>query len=101
MTPTFIEILASVFRPALGPTEPPVQWVPGVLSPGLKRGRRVTLTTHSHLVPSSRMSMRYTASHPKRLHGVQWDSIIFELLLKSLNPCGKPGMYYKPLYWRQ
>jgi hypothetical protein len=38
--------LASVSRPALGPTQPPVQWVPGVLSPGLKRSRGVTLTTH-------------------------------------------------------
>jgi hypothetical protein len=26
--------LASVPRPALGPTQPPTQWVPGVLSPG-------------------------------------------------------------------
>jgi hypothetical protein len=45
--------LASVSRPALGPTQPPVQWVPGVLSPGVKRGRGVTLTTHLHLVPRS------------------------------------------------
>jgi hypothetical protein len=36
--------LASVSRPALRPTHP--QWVPGVLSPGVKRGRGVTLTTH-------------------------------------------------------
>jgi hypothetical protein len=28
--------LASVSRPALGPTQPPVQWAPGVLSPGVK-----------------------------------------------------------------
>jgi hypothetical protein len=35
-----------VSRPVLGPTQPPVQWVPEVLSPGVKRGRGVTLTTH-------------------------------------------------------
>jgi hypothetical protein len=27
-------------RPVLGPTQPPIQWVPGVLSPGVKRQRR-------------------------------------------------------------
>jgi hypothetical protein len=36
-------------RPALGPTQPPVQWVPGDLSPGVK------LTTHLKLVPRSRI----------------------------------------------
>jgi hypothetical protein len=36
-----------VTRPALGPTQSPIQWVPGV-----KRGRDVRLTTHLHLVPS-------------------------------------------------
>jgi hypothetical protein len=29
-----------------GAHQPPVQWLPGVLSPGVKRGRSVTLTTH-------------------------------------------------------
>jgi hypothetical protein len=62
--------LASVSRPALGPTQPPVQWGPGVLSPGVMRGRGVMLTTHSQLVPRSRMSRSYTSSPPKRLHGV-------------------------------
>jgi len=62
--------LASVSRPALGPIQPPVQWVPGVLSPGVKRGRGVTLTTHPHLVPRSWMSRSYTSSPPKRHHSV-------------------------------
>jgi hypothetical protein len=61
---------ASVSRPALGPTQPPFQWVPGVLSPGVKLGQGVTLTTHPHLVPRSRMSRCYSFSPPKRLHGV-------------------------------
>jgi hypothetical protein len=48
--------LASVSRPTLGPTQPPVQWVQGVLSSGLRRGRGVTLTTHPHVVPSVSMA---------------------------------------------
>ena len=39
-------------RPALGPTQPPVQWVPG-LSPEVNSGRGVTLTPHPLLVPWS------------------------------------------------
>jgi hypothetical protein len=42
----------------------------GVLSPGVKARWGVTLTTHPHLVPRSRMSRSYTSSPPKRLHGV-------------------------------
>jgi hypothetical protein len=42
----------------------------GGFSPGVKRGWGVTLTTHPHLVPRSRMSKSYTSSPPKRLHGV-------------------------------
>jgi hypothetical protein len=34
-------------------------------SPGLKRGRGVTLTTHPHLVPRSRMSRSYISSPPR------------------------------------
>jgi hypothetical protein len=36
----------------------------GFLSPGVKRGQGVTLTTHPHLVPRSIMSRSYTSSPP-------------------------------------
>jgi hypothetical protein len=61
---------------ALGPTQPPVQWVPGVLSLGGKRGRGVTLTTHPPLVLKSRMSRSYT---PSAFIGMLWDSFTFFL----------------------
>jgi hypothetical protein len=51
-----IFLLAPASRLALGPTQPPVQWMPEVLFPGVKRGRGVMLTTHPHLVPRLRMS---------------------------------------------
>jgi hypothetical protein len=38
-------------------------WVPGVLSPGIKRGLGVTLTTHTHL-PRCKISRSYTSSPP-------------------------------------
>jgi hypothetical protein len=41
--------LASLSRPALRPTQPPIQWLSGVLSSGAKRGRGVTLITHLQL----------------------------------------------------
>jgi hypothetical protein len=56
--------LPSAPRPALGPTQPPIQWVPGALSPGVKRGRGVMLTTHPLLVPRWRKLRSYTSCHP-------------------------------------
>jgi hypothetical protein len=43
--PTQAENFSSALcgHPALGSPQPPVQWVPGVLSPGVKRGRGVML----------------------------------------------------------
>ena len=50
-------------RPAPGPNQPPVQWVP-VLSQG-KGGRGVMLTTHPLLVPRLiKKEMNYTSTHP-------------------------------------
>jgi hypothetical protein len=48
-----------------------------VLSPGLKRGRGVTLTTHPHLVPRSWMSGGYTSSSACTSIGVLWDCFCF------------------------
>jgi hypothetical protein len=44
---SFLFIIAS--RPALGPTQPPIQWVPGALSLGVKRPGREA----DHSPPSS------------------------------------------------
>jgi hypothetical protein len=62
-----------VSRPALGPTQPPVQWVPGVLSLGVKCGRGVTLTTHPHLLPRSWVSRSYTSLCASI--GMLWDAL--------------------------
>jgi hypothetical protein len=38
--------LVTVSRPAVGPTQPPIQWAPGAVSPGVKRPGREA--DHSH-----------------------------------------------------
>jgi hypothetical protein len=49
-----IFLFTTASRPALGSTQPPIQWVPGALSLGC-RGPGAKLTTHLHLAPRSRM----------------------------------------------
>jgi hypothetical protein len=69
--------IASLSRPAVGPTQTPVQWVPGVLPPGLKRGRGMTLTTHPHLVPRSSMSRSYTPLPPSAFMACSGTALAF------------------------
>jgi hypothetical protein len=57
-----IFLLTSVSIPTLGPTKPPAQWRPRVLSLGVKRGRGEMLTNQPHLVPTSGVSRSYTSS---------------------------------------
>jgi hypothetical protein len=59
------------------PTQPPVQRVPGVFSPRIKRGRGVTLTTNPHLVSRSWMSRSYTSSSPCATISVLWACFVF------------------------
>ena len=47
-------------RPALRPTQPPIQWVPAP-SRG-KSGRGMALTTHSHLAPRLKEEESYTST---------------------------------------
>jgi hypothetical protein len=52
---------------ALGPTQPPIQWVPRALSLGVKRP--VSEADHSHLVPRSKNAWSYISTPPVHLHG--------------------------------
>jgi hypothetical protein len=66
-----VEILlfTTASRPALGPTQPPIQWVPGFLSLGIKRPG----SEADHSSPSSALiknAWSYTSTPPIRLHGV-------------------------------
>jgi hypothetical protein len=78
-----------------GAHQPRVQWVPGVLSPGVKRGRDVTLTTYPHLVSRSRMSRSYTLSPqapPWRVAGLlfymQIDLTCMKKITNYIKECG-------------
>jgi hypothetical protein len=54
---------------ALGHTQPPIQWVPGALSMGVKRSEPEA----DHSPPSSaevKNAWSYTSTPPIRLHGV-------------------------------
>jgi hypothetical protein len=63
--------VASVFRPALGPTQTTCTVGTGGPFPGAKaRPGRDTDHSLPHLVPRSRMSRSYTSCQAKRLRGV-------------------------------
>jgi hypothetical protein len=77
--------IASLSRPALGPTQLPVQWVPVVLSPGVKRGLGVTLTIHTYVMPRSRMSRSYNSSPPSSFVACSGTALAFLGTFNSRN----------------
>jgi hypothetical protein len=64
-----IFFFATASRPALGPIQPPIRWVPGVLSSGVKRPRREAYP--SSPINAKVKNIRKNTSTPQiRLHGV-------------------------------
>jgi hypothetical protein len=62
-------LFTTTSRTALGPTQPPIQWVPGAPSLGVKWPGREA----DHSPPSSakvKNAWSYTSTPPIRLHGV-------------------------------
>jgi hypothetical protein len=61
-------LFTTVSRPALGPTQPPIQWVPGALSLGAKRpGREADHS--SQFSAEFKNAWRDTSSPAILLHG--------------------------------
>jgi hypothetical protein len=64
-----IFLFTTASRTALGPSQPPIQWVPGALSLGVKRPG----CESDHSPPSSaevKNAWSYISTPPVRLHGV-------------------------------
>jgi hypothetical protein len=87
--------LTSAFRPGLGSTQPLVWWVTGFLSPGVKRGRSVMLTTHPLPMPRLRKSRSCTSSPAKR-H--LWCSGTSPFVLITCVSCNLLLCFYTPLH---
>jgi hypothetical protein len=91
-----IFLFTATSRPVLGPTHPPIQWVPGALSLGVRPPKREV----DHSSPSSdevKNAWSYTSTLPVRLHGVvlSWSTGTTLPL-----PCSQtPSVYVLPLMW--
>jgi hypothetical protein len=55
-------------RPALGPTQPPIQWVPRAVSSGVKRSGYEP--DHSPTSVEDKKTPFYATTHPLRLYGI-------------------------------
>jgi hypothetical protein len=78
-----IFLLASVLYLLWAPTQPPIQWVPGVLSLSERCDWGMTLITHPHLVPSLRKSKSCTSSPPSKHLGSVLGRALLYLFCKA------------------
>jgi len=95
-------------KPALGPTQPPVQWVQ-FLSRGVRSGCGVTLTPHPLLVPWPRKSraiplLPLLAVRPlQSLSAYTTVHFTFNILFDVVGLCRWSGNYWhhtpSPLFW--
>jgi hypothetical protein len=60
-------LFSTASRPALGPTQPPTQWVPEALSPGVKR-----LGLEADHSPSSNVEVKNGGAIPPLPHMSLW-----------------------------
>jgi hypothetical protein len=95
-----IFLFTTASRPTLGPTQPPIQWVPGALSLGKEWSGREA----DHLPPSSAEvtnAWSYTSTPPIRLHGVllSWSTETPLPLYPDLQSFGKYTCW-QILNWR-
>jgi hypothetical protein len=62
-------LFSTASRPAVGPTQPPIQWLPGALSTGIKRPGREA----DHSPPATtevKKNVDINIHSPIRLHGI-------------------------------
>ena len=76
-----IVLYSKTSRPALGPTQPPTQWVPGTFL-GLKQSK--TDSDHSHACRPEFNEWSHTPAPPIRLYVVDKDKFTFFTLHTSL-----------------
>jgi hypothetical protein len=61
--PVWSRVFSTLLGPAVEPTQPPIQWVPGLPSPGVKRAGREA--DHSHpTIPEVKKMWIYTSTPP-------------------------------------
>jgi hypothetical protein len=73
-------LLSIASRPALGPTQPPIQWVPGAVSPGAKRHLR-----EADLSPPSSAEVKNSGAIISLHHMSSWRGALLLVITRKEN----------------